>query len=300
MRAQQSTSTLYQVRFRQVLPYFAVPILLYVFVVVVPLGGAVYYSLNHTYNYKLSWSGLDNFRQLLGDRIFYLSLKNNLIVILVSILFQMGPAFIVMAMMTTPLVWGKKFVQSTFFFPVVVSPLVTAYIWKVMYSNQYGVINKLLEGIGLGSLQQNWLADPKIIMASISIPLAWQYIGFYLVILLAGFTNIDPDLLEAAEIDGATGTKRTLYIILPLMRNTINVSLLLCISGGIKIFDQIFAMSMGGPGYSSSVLAMYAYNISFQRNDYGYGSAISVAMLVISFVAIVLLTRMRRATKLDE
>jgi raffinose/stachyose/melibiose transport system permease protein len=300
VKAGQTTSTLYQVKFSRVLPYFILPVLLYIFVVLIPLGGAVYYSLNHTYNYALTWSGLENYRTLIGDRIFYLSLKNNMIVILVSIFCQMGPAFIIMAMMTTDLVLGKKFVQSTFFFPVVVSPLVTAYIWKVMYSNQYGVINKLLEIIGLGALQQNWLADPKIIMASISIPLAWQYIGFYLVILLAGLTNIDPDLLEAAEIDGATGTKRTVYIILPLMRNTINVCLLLCISGGIKIFDQIFAMSMGGPGYSSSVLAMYAYNISFQRNDYGYGSTISVAMLVISFVVIVVLTRLRRATRQND
>lgn len=299
MRAQQTSSTLYQIKFGRVLPYFAVPILLYVFVVFVPLGGAVYYSLNHTYNYQLSWAGIENYRHMITDRIFYLSLKNNLIVILVSIFFQVGPAFIIMAVMTTDLVFGRKFVQSTFFFPVVISPLVTAYVWKVMYSNQYGVINKLLEAVGLASLQQNWLADPKVIMVSISIPLAWQYIGLYLVILLAGFTSIDRDLLEAAEIDGATGFRRTIHIVLPLMRNTINVCLLLCISGGIKIFDQIYAMSMGGPGYSSSVLAMYAYNMSFMRNDYGYGSAISVAMLIISFIAIVILTRARRATKLD-
>jgi raffinose/stachyose/melibiose transport system permease protein len=222
------------------------------------------------------------------------------IVTFVSICFQMVPAFIIMAMMTTKLVVAKKFVQSIFFFPVVVSPLVTAYIWRVMYSNQYGVINKLLASIGLGAWQQNWLGDPKVIMTSISIPLAWQYIGFYLVILLAGLTSIDRDLLEAAEIDGATGTKRTFYIILPLMSNTINVSLLLCLSGSIKIFDQIYAMSGGGPGHASSVLAMYAYTASFMRNDYGYGSAISVMMLIISFIIIIVMTRVRRATKQDE
>jgi raffinose/stachyose/melibiose transport system permease protein len=298
--APDTTSTLYTVKFRRVAPYFILPMLLYVFMVLTPLAGAVYYSLNNTYNYKLVWVGVENFVRLLKDEIFWLSLKNNLIVILVSVFGQMGPAFVIMAMMTTRLIRGKKFVQSTFFFPVVISPLVTAYIWKVMYSNQYGVINKLLEILGLAGLQQNWLADPKIIMLTISIPLAWQYIGFYLVILLAGLTSIDADLLAAAEIDGATGVKRTLYVILPLMKGSINVGLLICISGGIRIFDQIYAMSMGGPGYASSVLAMYAYNISFPQNDYGYGSSISVAMLVISFTAIAVLTKVRRATVQDE
>jgi raffinose/stachyose/melibiose transport system permease protein len=296
MRAPQTQATLYRIPFRRVLPYFIVPIGLYLFVVGFPLVEAFYYSLSNTFNYRVTFAGLENFRNLIVDPIFYLSLKNNVIIMLVSIGFQMVPAFIIMAMMTTKLVVAKKFVQTIFFFPVVISPLVTAYIWRLMYSNQYGVINKLLVALGLPNWQQNWLGDPKVIMTSISIPLGWQYIGFYLVILLAGLTSIDRDLLEAAEIDGATGTKRAIHIILPLMRNTINVSLLLCISGSIKIFDQVYAMSMGGPGHASHVLAMYAYTASFMRNDYGYGSAISVMMLFISFVIIAIMTRVRRAT----
>jgi raffinose/stachyose/melibiose transport system permease protein len=296
MRAPQTQATLYRIPFRRVLPYFIVPIGLYLFVVGFPLVEAFYYSLSNTFNYRVTFAGLENFRNLIVDPIFYLSLKNNVIIMLVSIGFQMVPAFIIMAMMTTKLVVAKKFVQTIFFFPVVISPLVTAYIWRLMYSNQYGVINKLLVALGLPNWQQNWLGDPKVIMTSISIPLGWQYIGFYLVILLAGLTSIDRDLLEAAEIDGATGTKRAIHIILPLMRNTINVSLLLCISGSIKIFDQVYAMSMGGPGHASHVLAMYAYTASFMRNDYGYGSAISVMMLFISFIIIAIMTRVRRAT----
>jgi len=277
----------------------AVPIALYLFMVVTPLVGAVVYSLHDTFAFRLKWIGLRNYGYLIQDPVFWLSLKNNLILIVVSILFQIGPAFVIMAMMSTNILRGKKFIQAVFFFPVVVSPLVTAYIWKVMYSAQFGVINKFLVIVGLGSLQRNWLADPHVIMTTISIPLAWQYIGFYLVILLAGLTSIDPELIEAATIDGANGTQRAFHIILPLMQNTINVSLLLCISGGIKIFDQVYAISGGGPGYASSVLAMYAYNISFTRAQYGYGSAISVAMLLISFIAILIMTVMRRAIRQD-
>jgi raffinose/stachyose/melibiose transport system permease protein len=294
--ARGATTSLYRIRLRQALPWLAVPIVLYVFMVITPLVGAVSYSLNHTFTYKLVWAGIDNYRTLISDHIYWLSLKNNLIVIVVSTLFQIGPAFLIMAMMASRLVAAENTVKAIFFFPVVISPVITAYIWQVMYSSKYGIINKLLDLVHLGFLKQNWLADPSIIMTSISIPLAWQYIGFYLVILMAGFTSIDRELLEAAAIDGGTGVQRTRYVILPLMRSSINVSLLLCISGGVKIFDQIYAMSGGGPGYASSVLAMYSYNVSFSQNDYGYGSAIAVSMLVISFVVIAVLTRIRRAT----
>lgn len=295
-----TTSTLYKTRFRIIAPYFAFPMLLYIFMVITPLISAFYYSMNNTLNYKLVWVGFDNFINLIKDDIFWHSLKNNIILILVSIIFQVGPAFIILAIMTTRMILAKRFVTSVFFFPCVISPLVTAYVWKIMYSMQYGVINIMLDAVGLKSWQQNWLSDPKIIMVSIAIPLAWQYIGFYLVIFLAGLTTIEKEVLEVCEIDGATGYKRTIYVILPLMKKTINVALLLCISGGIKLFDQIYAMSMGGPGYASSVLAMYSYSKSFLQNDYGYGSAISVAMLIISFFIIIVMNKARRATKQDE
>lgn len=296
MVARHSTS-LYRISVFRALPYLAIPILLYLFMVVSPLIGAVIYSLHDTFAFKLKWIGFRNYLNLVQDPIFWLSLRNNVILILVSIIFQIGPALVVMAMMSAKIVRLEKTIQAIFFFPVVISPLVTAYIWKVMYSDQFGVINKVLDLIGLKSLEQNWLGNPHVIMTTISIPLAWQYIGFYLVILLSGYTSIEGELLEAATIDGANGFQRALYIILPLMRNTINVSLLLCISGGIKIFDQVYAMSAGGPGYASSVLAMYAYDMSFSEAQYGYGSAISVAMLVISFAAILVMSIGRSATR---
>jgi raffinose/stachyose/melibiose transport system permease protein len=277
----------------------ALPVLLYLFMVIIPLAVAVYFSLYNTFMLTPVWVGLDNFKQLLADSVFWLSLKNNVIVILVSIVFQIGLAFLLTAMMAARWIYFSKFVRSVFFFPVVVSPLVIGYIWQIMYSSQYGLINPLLALVGLKGLEQNWLSDPKIIMVSVSIPLAWQFIGLYLVILLSGFTSIDREILEAAEVDGATGFGRTIHIILPLMKTTINVCLLLCISGGIKIFDQIYALTGGGPGYSSSVLAMYAYDVTFQQANYGYGSAISIAMLVISLVVIIVLSKVRGATRHD-
>jgi raffinose/stachyose/melibiose transport system permease protein len=294
-----SSSILYNIKFRKVLPYFVVPLLLYIFIVIIPLINSIYYSLNATFSYNLTWTGLNNYIMLIHDRIFWLSLKNNFYIILISLFFQIIPAFIIMVMIASRYVYKSKFVQSVFFFPCVISPLIIAYVWQIMYDTQTGLINKLLTAVGLGSLQQNWLSDPKIIMLSIAIPLAWQYIGYYIVILFAGFSNIDKDILEVAEIDGANGIKKAFYIILPLMKTTINVAVLICITGGIKIFDQIFALTGGGPGYASEVLSMYTYTISFSEGNYGYGSAISISMLLISLVIILIFSKVRGGIKLD-
>lgn len=289
MSSQKTKIMPFKTSFLKVLPYFLVPIVLNVFMVVLPTINAIYYSFNNTYNYKLIFCGFDNYIRLFNDKIFWHSLNNNIIIIISTVLFQIGPAFIICALMVTSnIVIGKKYIQSIYFFPCVVASLVVGCIWKIMYSNQYGVINGFLTAVGLDNLKTNWLGDPKTAMLSIIIPLSWQFIGFYLVLLMAGATSIDKEILEVAEIDGATGFKRTLYIIIPLLKNTINICLILCISGGIRIFDQIFVMTKGGPGYASSVLAQYAYNISFAQNDFGYGSTISIMMLFITLFGIMM------------
>ncbi|GHU74771.1 sugar ABC transporter permease [Clostridia bacterium] len=293
-------STVFDLPFYRVLPYVLIPMLLYVFSCFIPVIGAVYYSLNNTFNFQFRFIGTGNYTALFKDPVFWLSLKNNLKIMMISACFQFVPAVIIACMMTTNLVRGKRFVQSMFFFPCVVSPIVITNVWKVMYTMRGGVINTFLTAIGLQALAQNWLADPKIIMTTIGIPLAWQFIGYYLVIVASAISNIDYSLLEIAMIDGATGFARTWHIILPLIRNTLVVALIICISGSIKIFDQVFAMTSGGPGYASSVLSMYAYNKSFVEGNFGYASAISVSMMLISFVMVILLNVSKKAVRNDE
>jgi raffinose/stachyose/melibiose transport system permease protein len=281
--------SLFNTSFTKLLPFFAVPILLNVFIVVFPLFYGFYYSLHSTQGFQLSYVGFDNYFRLFDDKIFWHSLRNNFTIIISTILFQIGPAVIIgMMIMTSKLVMGSKFIRSIYFFPSVVSPIVIATIWRTMYSNQFGLINEMLLMLGLE--KQNWLGDPNLVMTSIIIPLSWQYIGYYVILLLAGATSIDPEILEMAEIDGATGFKKTIYIIMPLLRSTFMIILTICLSGGIRIFDQIFALTRGGPGFASSVLAQFAYNASFSRLEFGYGATISIAMLIIS-VVIVMLTR---------
>jgi raffinose/stachyose/melibiose transport system permease protein len=247
----------------------------------------------------LKWVGLKNYVTLMHDKIFWLSFKNNIYIIVASIVLQIIPGFILMIFLSSKLAFKSNFLKSVFFFPCVVSPIVIAYVWQIMYNVNTGLINQLLKLFGLGFLQQNWLSNPKIVMLSLNIPLAWQYVGYYMVIMLAGYTSVDKDVLESASIDGANAFQRAVYIILPLMKNTMNVILLLCLTGGIKVFDQVYALTGGGPGYSTEVLSMYNYTMSFSNNNYGYGSAIAITTLVISLLIIMVFSVFRGGVKQD-
>jgi len=120
----------------------------------------------------------------------------------------------------------------------------------------------------------------------ISIPLVWQYIGMYLVIILAAMTAISPEVLEMAELDGAGTVRRAIHITFPLIKNTLIICLMLCISGNMKAFDHIYAMTRGGPGYASTVMALYSYNVSFMQMNMGYGTALSIGILVLSIALV--------------
>jgi raffinose/stachyose/melibiose transport system permease protein len=152
----------------------------------------------------------------------------------------------------------------------------------MLYDYNFGLLNYLLKIIGRPDLVQAWLSNNELSLAFVSIPIVWQYIGFYMIIFLSSFASIDKSILEMAEIDGASGFQRAIHISVPLMKNTLIVALVLCISGNMKTFDHIYVMTAGGPGTATSVMALYAYNMSFIRNNMGYGNALSVGILVLS------------------
>ncbi|ADQ08085.1 binding-protein-dependent transport systems inner membrane component [Caldicellulosiruptor hydrothermalis 108] len=282
---------LFKPKSRVFIGYLALPVLWYVFVVVMPLILALKYSLyDWSGGPRMRFVGLSNYAELIKDTDFWLSFKNNVIITLLCIVGQIGIAFVLAALMTTRVLKFKEFHRTVIFLPVVLSAVVIGFIWTLIYNQQIGILNWVLRAIGLESLIKPWLDDPKIVIYSVSVPLIWQYIGFYLVILMASLQSIPKEIFEAAEIDGADGFKRTIYIILPLLADTLKVSVMLCIAGNMKVFDHIYVMTGGGPGKSSMVMAQYAYNNSFIMFKLGYGSTISVGILVLS-LAIILLSR---------
>ena len=179
-------------------------------------------------------------------------------------------------------------VHRTFgFFPSTISAVCIGMIWTMVYHNNYGLLNWFIKNVmGRPDLTKVWLNDSKNIMLYVSIPLIWQYIGYYMVIMFSAIAGIDKSIFESAEIDGANGFQTALHITLPLIRNTMLVCLTLCIAGNMKAFDNIYTMTKGGPGTSSMVMAMYGYKISFEQTNMGYGSTISVAIFVLSLAVI--------------
>lgn len=276
---------------RVIAAYLAPGLLLYSFIVIVPLIISVVYSLyNYSGGVSMKFIGLKNYQYLIKDMDFWNSFKNNLVIILLSMVGQIGIAMVITIFMMSKLLRFKALHRNIIFLPVVVSAIVVGFLWTIIYNKDFGLLNFLLKSVGLESLIIPWLDNPKYVIVSVSIPIIWQYIGFYLVIFLAAIQSIPNEIYESADLDGAVGIKRSWYITLPLMSDTLKVAVMLCIAGNMKIFDHIYVMTGGGPGTSSMVMAQYAYINSFVMFKLGYGSAISVGILVLS-LSLILLSR---------
>ncbi len=267
--------------------YLCIPVTVYVFSVFIPLLTAAFYSL---FEWKggpnKTFIGLENYKTLLSDSIFFESLGHNLYLVIACIIGQIGLAFLFVMFINSKLVKFKNIHRTFGFFPSTIAAVYIGFIWTMAYDYRRGVINWFLERIGRDDLIKVWLNEPKLVMLLIAIPLIWQFIGYYMVILLSAITSIDREILEAAEIDGANGFQRSVNVILPMIKNTILVCVTLCVAGNMKAFDHIFVMTAGGPGNASMVMALYGYKISFIQQNMGYGSAISIGIFFFSFLII--------------
>jgi len=267
--------------------YLTAPLAVYVFTVIIPVFYAIYFSFfKWRSGPKKTFDGLANYQKLVGDGIFWSSFENNLFLTFFSIVGQIGLAFLFAMMLNSKFARAKRLHRTLCYFPVTISAVVVAYIWSMIYHYDYGMLNYFLRRVGLEHLVRPWLSDANYALKFISVTIVWQYIGYYMVILLSAFTSIDPNIFEMAEIDGANAWQRAVHIALPLLKPTFVVMVTLCISGNMKTFDHVYVMTGGGPGNATSVMALYAYNTSFIRNNMGYGSALSIGILVLSLAVI--------------
>lgn len=264
-----------------ILPSF----LLYTFVVFVPIVLAAYYGFfDWSGGTSKEFIGLENYVQLLHDDRFRSALGNNLFLVVVCVIGQVGLAFVFAMLLSSRLAKWKGLHRTVSFFPSVLSAVVIGFIWSMIYDYNYGLLNTILKMIGAEDKVRPWLSDPGISLVLVTIPLIWQYVGYYLIILMSSIASIDTQIFEMAEIDGATGFKKAVHITLPLIKNTIMVCITLCIAGNMKAFDHIFTMTGGGPGNATEVVALYAYKTSFTSQKMGYGSAISIGILIVSLL----------------
>ncbi len=260
---------------------------MFVFTVFVPLMTAFVYSF---FEWKggpqKTFTGLNNYIALFTDKTFWEAFSHNIYLVIVCIVGQIGIAFILVMMVNSKLVKLKGMHRTFGFFPSTISAVCIGLIWNMIYHNQYGIINWFLKTIGRADLCKVWLNETSMVMLLVAIPLIWQFIGYYMVIILSAISSIDTEVFESAEIDGANGVQKAWYITLPLIKNTMLVCTTLCIAGNMKAFDNIFVMTKGGPGTASMVMAMYGYQVSFSQSNMGYGSCISVGIFVLSLLVI--------------
>ena len=267
--------------------YLLFPIAAFVFTVFFPLLTAVFYSFFEWKNGPTkTFNGITNYIQLFSDTTFWKAFGNNIYLVVACLIGQIGIAFILVLLVNSKLALTKSIHRTFGFFPSTISAVCLGMIWSMVYHNQYGILNWFLRTIGRPDLCKVWLNDTANIMLYVSIPLIWQYIGYYMVILFSAIAGIDQQIFESAEIDGANAVQTALHITLPMIRNTMLVCLTLCIAGNMKAFDNIYSMTKGGPGTASMVMAMYGYKISFEQFNMGYGSAISVGIFVLSLLVI--------------
>ena len=250
---------------RVVALYLLVPLIVYVFSVFVPLITAFVDSF---FEWKggpqKTFNGIQNYITLFQDATFWQSFWHNIYLVAICIVGQIGIAFIFVLMIDSKLVKLKGMHRTFGFFPSTISAVCVGFIWKMIYDYNRGILNWFLKLIGHADAAKVWLNEPDKVMLLVSIPLIWQYIGYYMVILLSGIASIDKEIFESAEIDGANAVQRAIYIVFPLIKNTLLICIILCIAGNMKAFDNIYVMTSGGPGTSSMVMAIYAYSGSFK------------------------------------
>lgn len=272
---------------RTLVLFLFIPVIWYVFSVFVPLITAVFYSL---FEWKggpnKSFIGIDNYITLIQDGTFWQAFSHNIYLVVACIIGQVGIAFVFVLIVNSRLVKLKGIHRTFGFFPSTVSAVCIGFIWMMIYDYKRGILNWALKATGNGDSVKVWLNEPSLVMFLVAIPLVWQFIGYYMVILLSAISSVDAEIFEVAELDGANAFQRAIYIVLPLIKNTLLVCVTLCVAGNMKAFDHIYTMTEGGPGTSSMVMAMYGYKISFAQMNMGYGSAISVGIFVVSLIVI--------------
>ncbi len=291
--------------FKRVSTYiiFVLPALaIYLAVIAFPVISSAGLSFTDYNIYKnlAIWTGLANYIKIFKDPVFWFSMKNNFFVIFVSVFGQIPLGFTLAYFIYRRLVKRGGFFQAMVFLPTVISTIIIGILWSKIFS-PIGVVPRIIQVITNNpDYSMTIMNNKSLAMIPIGFVLLWVYTGTYLIIFLANLQNIDPNIIEAAQIDGATESQILTKIIIPQLYGVIVLTMILAISGSLKSFDLVFAMTGGGPAYYTNLLAIYMYNQSFIFHNYGVGSAVSTVMVVLSIVLVILIRFARRKIDIME
>jgi raffinose/stachyose/melibiose transport system permease protein len=255
-------------------------LLLFAFVVLVPSARGVYYAFT-------DWDGLDpdfafiglrNFTDMLSDGDALQAIWHTVLIAVAITVIQNGIGLL-LALGVNSMIKTRNVLRVLLFAPAVITPIVTAYLWRNLLGPD-GAVNAVL-----GPWGRDWLGDPDLALWMIVLVVVWQFAGYSMVIFLAGLQSIPREIYEAAAIDGTGAVRRFFSIVRPLLAPAITINLMLSIIGGIKLFDQVYALTGGGPGHATDTISTLIYKDAFTLGEFGYSIALAVVLTVI--VAIV-------------
>ncbi len=267
---------------------FVLPcLIIYVGIVFIPIIVSMYSGL-------LDWNGigeskfvgLANFTNLFfHDPVFWPSVRRTLM----FAVFSMAeiPVALLVAILLRRYVRRPNFLVSSYFLPVILSVVVVGQLWKTIYNpaSMGGMLNQVLEAVGLGSWAHPWLTDPSVAMYSLYFVALWQYLGYHTLIQYTGILNVPEEIYEAARIDGAEGFTADRYITFPNIIPIFKISIVLAFIGSLQAFDMVMVMTGGGPAHATDVISTHMYNMSFLSMKYGYGSSIAAFLVIVCLAA---------------
>jgi raffinose/stachyose/melibiose transport system permease protein len=229
------------------------------------------------------WIGLQNFRDVIDDPLARAALRNTLLLAFVFVV-AVNSLGLALALALNRAVKSRHLLRVLFFAPVALSPLAIAYIWQWIFQPDGG-LNRVLDSIGLDSFQRSWLGDPQWALWTVVVALVWQYTGLAMVLYLAGLQAISDDVYEATLVDGASAWLRFRKVVLPLLAPAVTVTATMTLIIGLRVFDQVLALTGGGPVDASQTLAYRVYEEAFAGTRYGYGAALALVLttLIMAF-----------------
>lgn len=236
----------------------------------------------------MEWVGLDNFREMIGDVLFWTAMRNTMVFIIIHVPLQIASA-LVLANILNQKIHARAFFRAAFFLPVVVSGVAVTIIWKQLYATDVGILNQILMAMGLGKAP--WITSPHWAMPSIALMATWKNVGLYIVIFLAGMQGVPKALYEAADIDGATSWQKFVHITIPAINPAMVMVVILSTINGFNLFIEPYVMTGGGPLNSTLSGVLYVYKQAFNFFRMGYAATIGFA--IAAMIMLVVLVQRR-------
>ena len=260
-------------------------LLLFIGILIAPIIVSVYRSMYDWNGFSEgTFIGFENYKELFtsGSIKFMVSLKNALLIAFFSVFVQL-PFSLLLALLLGRKVKGERTFLSIYFMPVLISTVVIGQLWLKIYNPDYGLLNRFLDAVNLGNLKHVWVGEVSTALGSVIVPTIWQYIGYHMLLMYAGVKGVSVDLREAAMLDGATKGQVDRYIVIPIIKPIIRVSVIFAVTGSLKAYDLVRILTEGGPFQTTEVPSTLLENMLFLRNRYGMGSTISVMLIILCF-----------------